>query len=162
MVTFILPGYSAHNKEWAEDVAKNLKVEGEIRPIAWDHWTDDSQKFNAREKAELISRHAKGDRINIVAKSIGCLVAAHIAEEIPSQVNKIILCGIPVTDFKEGDIELISRVPNKDLVVFQNSNDPHGNYEEVKSLFPRFKTIEKSTSDHNYPYFEDFNGFLAS
>jgi len=161
MVTFILPGYSVHNKKWEEEVAKNLKMEGEIRPIFWDHWTDDSQKFDPKEKADLISRHTKGDKINIIAKSLGCLVAAYIAEEIPDQVNKIILCGIPVTDLKEGDAKLISKVPNKNLIVFQNNHDPHGSFERVKKLFPNFKIIEKGAGDHNYPYFEDFNNFLS-
>ncbi len=161
MITFILPGYSIHNKEWAEDVAKNLKVEGEIRPIFWDHWTDDTQKFDPKEKADLISRHTKGATINIIAKSLGCLVAAHVAENIPGQINKIILCGIPVTDLKEDGAELISKVPNKNLIVFQNNKDPHGNCGKVKELFSNFKIIEKDASDHNYPYFEEFNNFLT-
>src|SRR3989338_7613047 len=111
MITLILPGYSAHNKSCAEDTADSLKIEGQIRPVFWDHWTDETQKFDPKEKAILAAKHSRGDKVNIIAKSIGTLVAAHIANEIPNQINKIILCGIPISDnwLKKGNIELISQ-----------------------------------------------------
>ena len=162
MITLILPGYSPKNKLWAETVANSLKIEGQIRPVFWDHWTDTSQKFVASEKAILAARHSKGDKINIIAKSIGTLVAAHLVSDIPNQINKIILCGIPLGDMNESDIKLISSIQNKNLLVIQNNMDPHGSYEKVKELFPNFKVIEKEASDHNYPYFEEFNNYLIS
>ena len=33
MQTLILPGYSASNKDWVDEVTKTLKVEGIIRPF---------------------------------------------------------------------------------------------------------------------------------
>ncbi len=162
MITLILPGYSSKNKSWAEETADSLKLEGQIRPVFWDHWEDENQKFDAEEKATLAVRHSKGDKINIIAKSIGTLVAAFMAKEIPNQLNKIILCGIPISDnwLKKGNIELISQIPSDNLIVFQNTSDPLGSYSQVKELFPNFKVIKKEASDHNYPYYEDFQKFL--
>ena len=49
MQTLILPGYSSKNKAWTDEVAKNLKVDGVIRPFYWAHWTDEEVKFDAYE-----------------------------------------------------------------------------------------------------------------
>jgi len=46
------------------------------------------------------------------------------------------------------------------IVVYQNSNDPHGSYEQVKKFEIEFKHIEKPSYNHEYPYFEEFNKFL--
>lgn len=162
MITLILPGYSKSNKSWADEVAKNIKVDGQIRPIFWDHWGDPTQKFKASEKANLLVKHSKGDAMNIIAKSIGSLVASYITKAVPNQINKIILCGIPTRDLKEESIKKISEISNENLIVFQNDNDPHGNFEEVKKLYPNFNIVKKIGDTHDYPYFEDFQKFLDS
>ena len=168
MITFILPGYSPRNKEWADEVAKNLKLEGQIRPIYWDHWEDESQTFKPKEKAELIIRHSKGETMNMVAKSVGTLVAALIAKEIPSQVNKVILCGIPTVSEERLKIfrEAFSNFPPEKIIVFQNKKDPFATDIEVKEYMkkvnPKIKVVSKERSGHNYPYYEEFNNYLIS
>ena len=96
MQTLILPGFSASNKEWVDDVAKNIDIAGIIRPFYWGHWTDETKNFNATEKAMLIAKHVKDEKLNIIAKSIGTLVSALTANLIPERINKIIFCGILV------------------------------------------------------------------
>lgn len=160
MITFILPGYSPRNKKWAEDVAEKLNIKGDVRPVFWDHWEDESQKFQAKEKASLLARHTKGDKVNIVAKSVGTLVTSYLVKEIPSQINKIILNGIPVSALKNENLERVKSIPNDNLIVFQNSQDPLASYNTVKKLFPKFKIIEKKSDTHDYPYFKEFQEFL--
>ncbi len=167
MITFILPGGASHNKEWLEECAMALKVNGFVRPIFWEHWEDSEAEFNKKEKATLIARHTKGDKINIVAKSIGNLVAAYIIEQIPEQINKVIINGIPLNDIGEKEREIIKKVIaglDKDkLLCFQNVNDPHGSYAEVKKFLPSgVSLISEPRSDHHYPYYTEFNKFLAS
>ena len=168
MITFILPGYSSRNKDWADEVAKNLKLDGQIRPIYWDHWKDESQTFKPKEKAELIIRHSKGETMNMVAKSVGTLVAALIAKEIPSQVNKVILCGIPTVSEERLKIfrEAFSNFPPEKIIVFQNKKDPFATDIEVKEYMkkvnPKIKVVSKERSGHNYPYYEEFNNYLIS
>lgn len=162
MTTLVLPGYSVKNKEWLEETAKNLKVDGQIRPVYWDHWEDESQKFNPKEKAIMAARHVRGDKINIVAKSIGTLVAALIVKQIPDQIEKVILCGIPTGDLRsDEEVEIIRSIQAKNLIVFQNSEDPHGSYEKIVKMFPNFKVVKKEASNHEYFYFEDFNKYLS-
>lgn len=161
MITYIIPGYSPHNKAWAEEVAKRLRLNGEIRPVFWEHWNDPENKFKPKEKANLLVRHAKGDKVNIIAKSIGTLVASEIVNQISQDINKVIFCGIPVNDIGSENSEFIkSQIKKLDdkIIIFQNVDDPHGSFEQVKSfgnvhLMPR--------NDHDYPYFEDFNKFLS-
>jgi len=160
MITFILPGYSIKNKEWLEKTAENVKLEGQIRPVYWDHWDDSSQKFNAEEKADLIVRHTKGDQLNIVAKSIGTLVAALIIEKVPDQINRVILCGIPVNDLKSEEMETIKKAIHSlgdKIMVLQNDADPHGTFDQVKDFG---NVTSKPADNHEYLYSEDFQNFL--
>lgn len=167
MITFILPGYSPHNKSWAEDTAKNLDLGHEIRPVFWSHWTDETKTFNPREKAQDVIDVLLKDRANIIAKSVGTLVAAHVLQKISERIHKVILCGIPsVSDerlaiFKEAFLKF----PPDNVICFQNSRDPLGSYEKVKEFMakvnPKIKVIEKERSDHEYPYPEDFQKSLA-
>ncbi|MDP3917732.1 MAG: hypothetical protein Q8Q30_00975, partial [Candidatus Woesebacteria bacterium] len=160
MQTLILPGYSKKNKEWADEVTKNLKTEGVIRPFYWMHWTDENSKFDPQEKAELIIKHIRGEKINIIAKSIGTLVASLVSQTIPEQVDKIIFCGIPLKSLNEEEIELIKKCivsKKKKFVGFQNINDPLGSFDEVKG-FGNVKMTNRD--DHSYPFFDEFNEFL--
>lgn len=166
MQTIILPGHDSTNREWADLVSVNLTVEGQIRPIFWDHWLDPAQLFYPKEKAILIARHSRGDTVNIIAHSVGTLVAIYVINEIPTQINKVILCGIPLHDLSEEEKESLKKVltnlPSDKLICYQNTNDPHGTYAEVKSFVPEgVNVIEKPGSEHNYPYFEEFNKFLS-
>lgn len=160
MQTIVLPGYSSENKEWVNNVATNVNREEIIRPFHWGHWEDELIKFDAKEKAVLIAKHVKDDNVNIIAKSIGILVASYLYQIIPNQLEKVIFCGIPVKDLKSDEIETIKNCISQKgdkLITFQNDNDPHGSYDEVRDFG---KVIKKESSDHNYPYFADFNEFL--
>lgn len=164
MQTIILPGFSIKNLKWVDEVANNLEIDGVIRPIHWDHWKDESEKFDVKEKAVVIARHARGEKINIIAKSIGTLIASLVIQKIPDQIEKIIFCGIPVSDLSENDLDIIKKaisLTKERIVVFQNSNDPHGTYDQVKKFEVDFNLIEKPSYNHDYPYFEEFNKFLV-
>ncbi|MEK7168966.1 MAG: hypothetical protein AAB532_00440 [Patescibacteria group bacterium] len=95
MQTLILPGYSASNKEWVDETVRNLKVEGTtsstgvIRPFYWMHWTDKNSKFDVQEKAELIAKHLRGEKANIVAKDEGLEVANILKSLLPDQIISI-------------------------------------------------------------------------
>ena len=161
MQTLILPGYSASNKEWVDETAKNLKVEGTIRPFYWMHWADENSKFDVQEKADLIAKHLRGEKANIIAKSIGTLVASLAIKTISDQINKVIFCGIPVNDISKEELEIIKSVAKSSgdkIIIFQNSNDPHGLFDEMKDFNNARMT---NRDDHNYPFFEEFNNFLT-
>lgn len=168
MITVILPGYSRENESWLKECAEKLSVEGVIRPIYWDHWTEFGKRFDAGEKAAIVADVARDEPLNIVAKSIGTLVSSKVILENSKRINKVIFCGIPYGDLTAGERAEISlavkRIPQENFVCYQKSGDPHGNFEDVSRLFKeegvKATLIKKDGADHNYPFFEDFQNFL--
>lgn len=90
MQTLILPGISKDDKNWVDETTNNLKSKDIVRPFYWMHWTDETSVFNAQEKAELITKHLRGEKVNIIAKGEGVDIANRIKTLIPDQVNIII------------------------------------------------------------------------
>lgn len=168
MVTVILPGFSSKNKDWAIDAANKINVFHDIRPIFWDHWVDPDKKFDAKEKAGDVIDILLKDSANIVAKSVGTLVASYMIESIPARIQKVIFCGIPLADLTDQNKEIIKNalkiMSPENIICFQNEEDPLGSYKDVEafisSVNPGIKVIKKKASDHNYPYYEDFDTFL--
>ena len=168
MVTIIIPGFSAHNKKWLEDVTGEIKSEGEIRPIYWGHWNDPDISFNPVQKANLLDGISGKRVVDIVAKSIGTLVASYLIRKSPEKIRKVIFCGIPINDISEDKKEVIkdalSKISPENIVCIQNDEDPHASFDMVKNFLSEFgdsiQVISKPGSDHEYFYQEDFNKFL--
>jgi pimeloyl-ACP methyl ester carboxylesterase len=168
MVTVILPGYSVHNKEWLEETAQKIGVDGEIRPIYWEHWTDPDLKFNAVEKAKLIDGVAGIRAVDIIAKSIGTFVAGCIIEKSPQKIRKVILNGICLEDLSEDEKEILKSalklISPENIICFQNEEDPHGDFEQAKKFLsdvdPEIVIVSEPRDDHEYPYIDDYKKFL--
>lgn len=168
MVTLIIPGYSSLNKKWLEETASNIKTEGEIRPIYWGHWTDESIKFDAKTKADLLDGVSGKRVVDIIAKSVGTLVATYLIEKSPEKIRKVILCGIPVNDLSEDDKEVyknaLRKISLSNVLFIQNNEDPHGGTDALKGLLAEFgkdvEVISKERDDHEYFFQSDFDKFL--
>lgn len=168
MVTIILPGYSDSNRKWLEDVAGSVKSDGEIRPVYWGHWDDPDIKFDPGQKADLLDGVSGKRVIDIIAKSIGTLVAAYLIEKSPEKIRKIIFCGMPLNDIGEDKKEIIKnaikKIPSENIMFIQNEEDPHGGFDSLKmflsGLGRDFVLVSKPRIDHEYFYQDDFNKFL--
>lgn len=168
MVTIIIPGYSSHNKKWLEDTAASISSDGEIRPIYWGHWDDPIIKFDPRLKANLLDAVSGKRVVDIVAKSIGTLVASYLIQKSPEKIRRVIFCGMPLNDIGEKEKEIIknalSKIPSENVICFQNSEDPHGSYDSVKNFLSGHESdveiISKPRDDHEYFYQDDFNKFF--
>lgn len=163
MKTIILGGYSHKNKEWAEETSKNIP---DSDVFEWKHWSDINIKFIPKEEVENLKKLIEDKQINIIAKSIGTLVAVILMKNI--KLNKIIFCGIPTNDMNEDELheyKILSDVDPNKIIVFQNSTDEHGGFEQVRNFLsqinPQIKIIEEPGSTHNYPYYKEFKEFLA-
>lgn len=168
MQTLILPGYSAKNKDWAEETQKQLSPTLEAKVIYWPHWEDENTKSDWQKEAEKIINHPD-PKINLLAKSIGTLVAMLVLEKAPDKVNKLILCGVPLYDFLEGDplhYKVLKKFPVEKLFCIQNEKDNHGSFEDVqkflKAINPKTQVISKPREDHEYSYSEDFSIFFKT
>lgn len=165
MKTIVLPGYSLHNKDWALEIKKSLSFRQSVLVHEWQHWQLGGT-LHPKYEIRKILKEINKDKVNIIAKSVGTMVAMNVLAEIPEQINKIILCGVPSVSEERKKLFTVSLsvFPEEDIVVFQNTKDPLAGFEEVKNFMklvnPKIKVIEKLRSDHHYPYFEDFKEFL--
>ena len=73
MKTIILPGYSPHNKEWAEDMKKQMELGHDVIVHNWRHWTKGS--FSLKREIEKIKEEIGDEKVNILAKSVGTRVS---------------------------------------------------------------------------------------
>lgn len=167
MVTFVLPGYSAKNKDWAEEIKSQLNLFHPVLIHYWKHWETGASNLSVKyEVGEIIKEIGKED-VNILAKSVGTMVAMHILLKIKKQVKKIILCGIPTVSEERKRLfqKALVGFPEDKIICFQNRKDPWATYNEVKEFMrqvnPKISVIEKPRGDHHYPYPEDFQKFLA-
>ena len=162
MKVLILPGYSIHNKEWAYDIAKDLNSLGDVVVHEWIHWK--SGNFSVKAEVEKIKEEVADKEVDIIAKSVGTMICAKLERII--KMRKIILCGIPSVSDKRFEIMSKSfvNISPENILVIQNKEDPFATYKEVKEFFakinPEILVMEKSRSDHNYPYPEDFIEYL--
>ncbi len=165
MKTIVLPGYSLHNKDWALEIKKGLSFRQSVLVHEWQHWRLGGSLHPKHEIAKILKEVGR-DKVNVIAKSVGTMICMLLIAEIPDQINKIILCGIPSVSEERKKLftAYLSGFPVEKIIVFQNTKDPFASFEEVKDFMkdvnPKIKVIEKERSDHNYPYFEKFGKFL--
>lgn len=163
MKTLVLPGYSIKNKDWAYEVKD--KLQGfDVEVVEWLHWSDEKNKFDPEKEAKRIASKVREETVNIIAKSLGTLSSCYLIPNV--KVNKIIFCGIPLNDMDENDhaqYKILTKLKN--IIVFQNDKDTHGDYSQVKEFLGKInsqiKIIEKIGDTHEYPYYEDFKEFLT-
>ncbi len=104
--------------------------------------------------------------MNIIAKSVGTLIAAYLVRNLPGRASKVILCGIPSTSDERLKIfqEAFKSFPAERVIVYQNERDPFKTPAEIKEFMskvnPAIKVNAMQGAGHNYPYYEDFNKFL--
>ena len=167
MKTIILPGYSIHNKDWANEVADNLMPNIVTTVHEWEHWSRGT--FSLQKETIAILEEIGNDNINIIAKSVGTRVTMNLIPKIINKLNKVILCGIP-TKFESEPTQTLYRdnlrkLGSKNVICFQNSGDPFSPFVTIKNFIngvdPKITVIGKPRNDHEYPYFEDFKAFLS-
>src|SRR5258706_3478 len=101
METFVLPGFSLKNKEWAEEVKAKLPPNLNPQVIYWKHWqTENNNDFNQEDEAKKIVELVEQDQLTIIAKSIGTYITSLVIPQLFDQIEKLILCGIPLNDMK--------------------------------------------------------------
>lgn len=165
MKTIILPGFSKKNKEWTDNLKKNLKLSQTVIAIDWDHWNLGGG-LKLKKEIEKIDNLVGKEDFNIIAKSVGTMVSLLIIKKYKEQINKVILCGIPSISQKRIDMfkDSIKDFNLKNMVCFQNSFDPFVSYKKLKREINKIDNniliIKKNAKNHDYYYSEDFQEFL--
>ena len=167
MKTIVLPGYSPHNKEWAYEVKEKLNLGHEIEVHEWEHWSGKGS-LSLKNEIDSIQNKIGEGKTNFITKSVGTRALMHLLTKISKQINKVILCGIPTKLQNDSVKELYANGLNSlspsQILIIQNKKDTLASSDIIKkfinSVNPRIKVLEKDRSDHNYPYFQDFQEFL--
>lgn len=172
--TLLLGGGSFKNKAWVEETQEALKPEVHTSIVYWNDWANGADA-NINFAAEIAkASEVVGDKpFNLLAKSVGSYVGTGVIKEHPDQIQKVILCGVPLRDFEREDLKnqytaALQNIPVERILVIQNEKDSHGSYEEVAVFMAEInpdikvvkKTVEEYITTHNYPYPEDFKAFL--
>lgn len=180
--TIILPGYSEHNREWAEGIAKELSANGLQTTVHnWLHWKSTQVELNItsgeqakagmslREEIERIEIEIEEETVNIIAKSVGVYVALNLIPKIHKQINKVILCGIASVasdDRRDLVTTLTVKIPVANILCIQNEHDKYVSFADAEKFYhsiePGLKVVSKPRSDHDYPYPKDFENFLKN
>lgn len=168
-MTLILPGYSIANKEWAKEVARRLESKEQTALVHyWEHWAKGGSFRLKSEIDNILAEVGNKELANIIAKSVGTLVAAQVVSRIPEKIGKVILCGIPSVSEERLKVfqKAFKNFHFENVIVFQNKGDPLCSFADVKKFMalvnPNVKVVSKPRSDHNYPYFEDFQEFFEN
>ena len=150
-----------HNRQWAYEVKKNLKVKSDVLVYEWEHWKNNGSMKVSFEVEKLIFLIGN-EKVNIIAKSVGTRITMLLADKKSDIFQKVILCGIPVDPV--GYAKGLKKIGSEKLLVIQNSKDPFMSYGKIrlylKLIDKRIKVIKKEASNHDYPYYSDFNKFL--
>jgi len=167
MKLLILPGFSPSNKDWTSYLKTKLKSSYDVFAIDWIHWNLGGG-LKLKEEMKKIRKIVVEDNFNMIAKSVGTMVAMKVLSEYKDKVNKIILCGIPTINYKRMNLmrDSLKGFDPKKIICFQNSKDPFVAYndltKEMRKMDKKIKVIEKEARNHDYFYLEDFNKFLSS
>ena len=163
MLTVVLPGYSEKNKTWAYETKENLGENFNVSVVEWAHWTSGQEMDMPAEVAKIVALVGTA-QVNFIAKSVGTQVLMQVLPKIKNQVNKIILCGIPVNPLSH--LNGLSAIPSENILVIQNSQDPfmsHAIIEKYIHLLNKdIKVLKKESDTHDYPYWEEFKEFVSS
>lgn len=170
METLIIPGYSLKNKDWAESLKNSFDPIYPTKINYYPHWqVPEVDKNWLNKEVEKIVKGFSNQKINILAKSVGSIIAMKVLALNPDMFNKIILCGIPFEDFLPGDnklYEALKSLPIERILIVQNENDNHGSFLKVENLIhqinPEIKVISMPRDDHEYPYPNEFLSFFSS
>ncbi len=171
METLLIGGGSFKNKAWVEELKAQLEPGIPTLPLIFQAW-EQGESVNGLNFPLELDKALKivGDqKFNLLCKSVGSILGMKILERIPTQVEKIIVCGFPLNDFTAEELEayqVLKNFPVETILCFQNNADPHGSFEEAKSFIaavnPDIKIVEKIADSHDYPYFQDFKDFLLA
>ena len=129
----------------------------------WRHWKAGGS-LSLKYETEKIKEKIAGEKVNFIAKSVGTRVLMKMVFDIENQINKVVLCGIPIDPV--GYVKSLKLLGAERIIVFQNSKDPFLPYKSIKTYLglidKKIKVIEGQRNDHHYPYFEEFKSFLSS
>jgi hypothetical protein len=157
----LLPGNSIRNKAWIYEVGDALSPLFEDSYIHnYSHWGSGEENIDFDLEAKKLSEKISGLKNYVIfAKSIGSVLALDGINKQALKPTKCMFCDIPLKMILEESIPLKEWLSRADMqiVIIQNSHDPMGTYEELKSYLqpePKLKIIDVAGDTQSYNDFD--------
>lgn len=150
MEIIILPGNSIHNKEWAEELARNLSSVGNCRVQNYRHWQTGEKDIDFEYEIKILAESVRGKKDYIlVGKSAGAITILEALSRKIVNPKKCVLMGLPFDFASKHGKDLIRAISSSNIrrEFIQNKDDPYGSAETVRKLL----TFSKI---HNYSFTE--------
>lgn len=177
MNLILLPGFSTHNINLVESYTNYYKDKGfEVDALEWPHWDiGNNSDFIIDEQVKKVIGiiEKKEDKVNIISKSIGTIVAGVLLGQLDAEkLQKIVMMGLPLRKNKNRNLQVytsLKKLQSNDILIIQNKNDKIARYDEVaafihKEINSAINVISNSRNDHSYPIKEtksDIDKFLG-
>lgn len=156
----LLGGNSVLNREWVEDVTKNLKDLFDTTQIQhYKHWQENTELIDfPHEVAFLAKMTADLDNYAVFAKSAGALVTIKAILDGLIKPKLCIFVGIPINWAKGRNYNIDTWFTdfNYPALVIQNTNDPVCSFVDLKKYLgdkrvTGFRLVELPGDSHHYP-----------
>lgn len=159
MKIILLPGNSAKQEKWIEEVKRTLSQDyDDIEIQYYKHWQTGKDIIDLDHELEVLTEKVKDltDYV-VIGKSAGTLLALRGIFEKKIEPNKCVFMGLPIgwarnNHFKV-DMWLADYVTP--TLFIQNKFDPAASYEEVKNIIEiskvkNFQTVSLPGITHDY------------
>lgn len=160
MNLLLLGGNSVLNRDWVEDVAKNLGDLFDTTQIQYyKHWQENKDLIDFPYEVDALTQKASGlKNYAIFAKSAGTLVTVKAILDGLIKPKFCVFVGIPINWAKDRNFDVDAWFANFSYpaLVIQNSNDPACSFIALKKYLEKqgvtnFKLVELPGDSHHYP-----------
>ncbi len=138
MNLLLLPGNSLRHAEWVEELKTALSAQfGDIKTQHYRHWQTGEEFADIQHEINVAKKQEETLKpYTIIAKSIGSAIAARGVFEGLLHPEKLVLLGVPINGgvSAEAFSEWLERI-TVSVVIAQNTSDPLGSFESVKTAF---------------------------
>lgn len=159
MNLLILGGYSDYNKEWVENIQKNLADLFESTDILYyENWSNYKEDADISSEVERLREIAEGkDNLVIFGKSVGVALTLQAIHNGYIRPAKCVFVGMAYDwSIKNGwDIDVLLKEFNIPSLFIQQTEDLSTHFEKVKSVLEKlevknYQLVEVAGGDHQY------------
>lgn len=159
MNLILLAGTSIKNKNWIEEVEKNLKpLFNKTYIHYYQHWLFNSEAIDLENESKILSQKSKSLKEYVVfAKSAGAILALKGIKEGKINPEKCIFTGMAIYFARENNFNIEEWLNNYSVptLFIQKTNDPAYKFAKLKKLLEdksvkNFSLLEIPGDNHSY------------
>lgn len=167
---YLLPGNSAKNRKWIEDIRASLKeIFANSEILYYDHWKTGEEIIDIDVEIDKFYRMVERKKDYIIfAKSIGIGVVLKAVFEGKINPGKCIFVGTPVNWCRANNFDIEEWIEGFSIpsLFIQQTKDPAFSFRELKDLVKKknvknYLLKEVEGNDHNYDDIDEIKRFIV-